>query len=385
MLSPRRADAPSAAASSFKLSNKVLKDQPRVRKDEPAVVWVDPGRIDIDLYHEKKMQYFADLRNVTLPRAKKALAKCRTHAERHRLTAEIEAIESGREESEYLSHCLPIVQEYLALKQNASHDTVGIDRPVDVIVQKSNTSQQQELFNRYYTYVDPTKVNLKHLFYEYLTCEDCGANMYLASGSFSCSECGLVSKKVSGDFQWSYKDIQDVQYKSSFSYKRVNRFKEILCTMQAKENTDIPPQVIDTILAEMEKESVQDIETLDIKKIRYYLKKTGNNRYYEHAPSIINKVTGCPPIRIDQQTEETLVAMFSQIQQPFEEVRQALYPARSSFLSYMYVFHKFFELLGRHDCLALFPLLKSSEKLKVQDRIWQGMCEILGWRYIPSI
>ncbi|KAJ3371271.1 hypothetical protein GGF31_003450 [Allomyces arbusculus] len=209
--------------------------------------------------------------------------------------------------------------------------------------------------------------------------------MYLNAGSFSCNDCGLVSTKVSGDYQWSYKDIQDIQYKSSFSYKRVNRFKEILCTMQAKENTDIPQHVIDTIRAEMEKELVRDLESIDIKKIRYYLKKTGNNKYYEHAPSIINKVNGRPPIRVDQSTEEKLIEMFSQIQQPFEEVRQKLFPSRSSFLSYMYVFHKFFELLGRNDCLQFFPLLKSSEKLKVQDRIWQGVCEMLNWKFIPSI
>ena len=32
-----------------------------------------------------------------------------------------------------------------------------------------------------------------------------------------------------------------------------------------------------------------------------------------------------------------------------------------------------------------FPLLKSPEKLRAQDMIWEKICRELGWEFIPSI
>lgn len=387
MLSPKRdqyLDTSSVPkVSSFKVSNKVKKRQLVTKKEDSEIQFEDPGRIDIDLFHEKKMQYFDQLQTKLLPRLKNQI-KTAAPEVKPMLQVQIENLESKVEERSYLAKCIGLVDEFKMLKQKVK-ECAPMNASGTIILRKHATDELNQVMNRYYTIVDPTKVNLKHLFYDYLQCEDCQGPMYLNGGLFSCDECGLVSKKVIGDYQWSYKDIQDIQYKSSFSYKRINRFKEILSMMQAKENTDIPDQVIDAIRSEMNKELKLDKNNITIQKVRYYLKKTGNNRYYEHAPSIINRVIGQPPLRIDQATEDKLMDMFTQIQQPFEQVRQTLYPTRSSFLSYPYVFHKFFELMDRKDCMQFFPLLKSTEKLKVQDKIWQAMCEILNWPFHASI
>ena len=60
-------------------------------------------------------------------------------------------------------------------------------------------------------------------------------------------------------------------------------------------------------------------------------------------------------------------------------------PEKKEFLSYSYVLHKFCELLELDDLLEFFPLLKSREKLKQQDKIWINICKELQWQYIPSI
>ena len=74
--------------------------------------------------------------------------------------------------------------------------------------------------------------------------------------------------------------------------------------------------------------------------------------------------------------------MFRQIQEPFMKYCPS---NRSNFLSYSYVLYKFCELLELDEYLPFFRLLKSTQKLREQDRIWDKLCRHLKWQYIPSI
>jgi hypothetical protein len=107
--------------------------------------------------------------------------------------------------------------------------------------------------------------------------------------------------------------------------------------------------------------------------------------YYEHVPHILSKINGIMPMQIPPDIEEKLREMFNQIQEPFEQVKQQMAPSRLSFLSYNFVLVKFCELLDLHEFKHCFTLLKSTDKLRLQDKIWKGICEILNWEYIPSI
>ena len=40
---------------------------------------------------------------------------------------------------------------------------------------------------------------------------------------------------------------------------------------------------------------------------------------------------------------------------------------------------------GLNEYLKFFPLLKSREKLYVQDQIWKKICEELNYKIIPSL
>ena len=74
--------------------------------------------------------------------------------------------------------------------------------------------------------------------------------------------------------------------------------------------------------------------------------------------------------------------MFKLISAPFENNKSK---ERLNFLSYSFVLHKFFQLLEMDEYLKYFPLLKSREKLRLQDSIWKKICKELRWEYIPSI
>lgn len=117
----------------------------------------------------------------------------------------------------------------------------------------------------------------------------------------------------------------------------------------------------------------------DVKKI---LKKLKLNIYYEHIAYIISKITGKPAPCINRETEETLKKMFDKIQEPFE---RHCPKDRINFLSYSFVFHKFFQLLGYDEFVLCFPLLKSRQKLRIQDEIWKKICADCGWEFYPSV
>ena len=74
--------------------------------------------------------------------------------------------------------------------------------------------------------------------------------------------------------------------------------------------------------------------------------------------------------------------MFDKIQEPFEKHCPK---DRINFLSYSYVLHKFFQLLGFDEFVLNFPLLKSRQKLRIQDEIWKKICAVCGWEFYPSV
>jgi hypothetical protein len=189
-------------------------------------------------------------------------------------------------------------------------------------------------------------------------------------------------------FQRIYQDSDKPSYKdpprevSYYAYKRINHFNEWLAQFQAKESTDIPQEVFDQILVELKKERILDTRSLKQTKIREILKKLKLNKYYEHVPHIINRLNGQNAPVMSREIEEKLRYMFREIQPSFQKHCPE---GRNNFLSYSYVLYKFCELLELDEYLPCFPLLKNRDKLYVQDKIWQKICEELKWEFIRSI
>jgi len=124
---------------------------------------------------------------------------------------------------------------------------------------------------------------------------------------------------------------------------------------------------------------MQNIKPQFIKGI---LKNLNMSKYYEHATHIIYKLNNVTPPHITRDQEELFKRMFREIQVPFEMCNTK---ERSNFLSYSYILHKFCELIELDHLLQCFPLLKSKEKLREHDRIWEQICDYLRWEFIPSI
>ena len=175
---------------------------------------------------------------------------------------------------------------------------------------------------------------------------------------------------------------QNTKDTSHFSYKRINHFREWCNQVQGKESTDIPNDIFEKILNEIKKEKIMDTKRITYSKMREILKRLRINKYYEHINYIINRINGIPTPQFSTELEDKLCSMFKDIQGPF---LKHCPKDRKNFLSYSYVLYKFFQILELNEYLKFFPLLKSREKLYVQDQIWKKICEDLNYKIIPSL
>ncbi len=216
----------------------------------------------------------------------------------------------------------------------------------------------------------------------YGLCPACEKEMIFSANeaNFTCTQCGYQEFVLVDSDKPSYKDPpREVSY---YAYKRINHFNEWLAQFQAKESTEIPQEVYDAIILELKKERINDYRTLSRAKTREILKKLKYNKYYEHVPHIINRLNGQHAPVMSREIEEKLRYMFKEIQPAFQKHCPK---ERSNFLSYSYVLYKFCELLELDEYLPSFPLLKNRDKLYVQDKIWEKICEELRWQFIRSI
>jgi hypothetical protein len=203
--------------------------------------------------------------------------------------------------------------------------------------------------------------------------------IYLSEGKQICPQCGDETEILIESDKPSYKDPpREITY---FSYKRINHFNEWLAQFQAKETTEIPQDIYDSVIEELKKGRME-VSNLNSKQLRSILKKLKKNKYYEHIPHILNRLNGISPPIMSREIEEELRRMFREIQIPFHKYCP---PERKNFLSYSYVLHKFVELLDLDEYKNCFVLLKSREKLHQQDKIWKQICSQLKWQYIPSV
>jgi len=244
--------------------------------------------------------------------------------------------------------------------------------------------QRDKLLEKYIQIVEPDHVRIvAPLEAEGLgECDKCSNEMILSQNEaiLYCSKCGHIDPILIDSDKPSYKDPpREISY---YAYKRINHFNEWLAQFQAKESTEIPPEVFDNILIELKKERMLNIAHLKKEKLRDILRKLKLNKYYDHIPHIINRLNGQNAPVMSRETEEKLRFMFREIQPSFQKHKPA---GRNNFLSYSYILYKFCELLELDEYLPCFPLLKNRDNLYKQDKTWEKICEDLRWEFIRSV
>jgi ribosomal protein L37AE/L43A len=314
------------------------------------------------------------------------LKKCHTdkrqmvddiHQDHIRTLSESETIEY------YLDNGLLLNDYYSGDTSSGKNDKTGIlgffsaDKESEA---ETDTQTKGDTINRYLCNIDDTVERKRFKVPEITRCKECSENLTLDSvmGIYACLKCGYTEDILIFSEKGSYNDPP--KESNYFAYKRINHFNEWLAQFQAKETSELPPNIYADVHAELKKHKLLD-KDVSYTKMREILKRLKYNKYYEHIPHLLNVISGKKAPSLSRKSEETLRSLFKDIQIPF---MNNCPPNRKNFLSYSYVLHKFCQLLEYDDLLVFFPLLKSREKLQQQDKIWEKICSDLQWQYIPS-
>jgi len=243
--------------------------------------------------------------------------------------------------------------------------------------------QRNQLLNDYLQIENPSMArnNIEEYDDPWTLCDICGneMKMCLNEANLTCSKCGHQEFILVDSDKPSYKDPpREVCY---YAYKKINHFNEWLAQFQAKESTEIPSEIYDTILIQLKKERITNMASLKPTKLREILRKMKASKYYEHIPHIINRLNGQNAPCMSREDEEKLRHMFREIQPSF---KKHCPKGRRNFLSYGYVLYKMCELLEMDEYLPCFPLLKNRDKLYLQDKTWEKICFEMNWQYIST-
>lgn len=169
--------------------------------------------------------------------------------------------------------------------------------------------------------------------------------------------------------------------KPKYPYKKLAHCTEKINQFLCKGTANIPQEVFTVLEVEITKHNM-DKKTVTIKFLETMLKKHRLSDYYENIMFIYSKITGKKPQHISRAEYDLVLRMFKEA----EEVYETKYkPAnRNNFLKYTFVLNKIFHIIGRPDIAQHFKLLKSPDKLKIQERIWGNICKDMNWPYYSS-
>lgn len=308
--------------------------------------------------------------------------------EHKNLSEKLKRLQSCDDMMEYYYKTGDIITAYNDLETNPSKGTVAVtdffreyttseENPLGK-KQKSHNNKK-ELLEEYLELTRPDYVRGVKA-HDFSYCDVCDEEMTLKKdhGIYVCVSCGQTNSVLVEGESGKISVSDGMKYSV---YQRKNHFKEWLNQIQAKESTDIPQEVLDMVLIELNKIHFDNLAELDPTLIRNILKKLNLSRYYENVFHIIYRLNGLQPPTLSRDVEERLLHYFKQIEEPFRLYKKA---GRKNILRYSYILYKLCELLELDEFLRCFRLLKNRTKLIEQDTVWAAICKHLGWEYISS-
>ena len=302
------------------------------------------------------------------------------------LKIKIENIDNDNELNNYLLEFISVINKFP--ESECSFEDPSQKGIMDTFINSSINTKKTELYNEYIKIFNPDLKSININKNEKKICIKCEKDEFFHDQKTSCeicNNCGLTNYTIYNEDNNNGVYTENTEQVAIFNYKRNNHFQECLNQLQAKENTSIPPIIIQRLAAEFKKYNITNPKLFTPSLVKVYLRKLEYNKYYEHIPTIINEFCGLPAPKLTLELEQQLKLMFDEIQVPFEKYRLQICPQRKNFLNYNYIFYKMCELLNKDEFLNCFPLLKSREKLYEHDLIWKGICIDLRWQFIASI
>lgn len=257
-----------------------------------------------------------------------------------------------------------------------------VNEPIQHVVHEKGTLKDQ-----YLCLTDSAYVSSKLKSSNIKLCKKCNCEPILiqSEGYLICPNCSEAEYVIIESEIPSHKDT--LNEKPKYPYNPINHLIEKLNQYQAKQTTVIKPKIYEIIRAELKKRII-DIDDVTPELILDILKKYRKNMYYEHHYLIFSHITNTPPPSITRDEEDDIKRMFSMSKKPFKLFKPEW---RDNNLNYSYVLNKLFLIkaeLDNNPKMAInaryFKLLKSRDKLKMQDVIWKSICKYNNWPFHSS-
>ena len=368
--------------------------KPKVKK---KIHLSEKASVTLDSKHNEKMEEFKNINENILPKLKKEYVDIKIKLKKKDITIDNQLNLKDRlkvvkreiknkksKKNDYLLQNSKLIFEYFEKKKHLSKGnnktTIlhSFFKKKDKVNNKTNVSVNN--VQQYLSNIDVKFLDINDFILKTNICENCNGELIPIEheGVTVCNKCGRQSLVLIENEKPSYKEPpKEVCF---YAYKRINHFREILAQFQAKETTQIPPEVLKNIKLQIKKERIT-IKNITNKRAKEILKKLGYNKYYEHIPFIKDKLGIKPPV-MSPELEEKLCNLFMDIQKPYS---RNCPNDRVNFLNYYYVLYKMCELLQEEHFLPFFPMLKDPVKRIEQDEIWKKICAELQWEFIPTI
>ena len=160
------------------------------------------------------------------------------------------------------------------------------------------------------------------------------------------------------------------------NYKRIHHFHERISQLMLHESQI--PDVEFELIRQKFAESTYTVINKD--NIRAVLRSLKMQLYIEKWLQIIYRLTGIRPPMPGPQLISMLDQMFLELQRPFDAHKT---PTRKNFLNYNYIFCRLFQKMKCSQFCMFFPLIKSKQKLKNLDQMWNTMASSVMWEVTP--
>lgn len=380
-----------------------MKTSKCLNKKRPAKEY----RSTVTELHESKMKEFDDY-YATLPKKQKELKKLQKKFEqmdkndykiirdRAYLKEEIQKLEEEIKRMISKEDCIQYLNDshHILFKiSQESNKTIKSDKYKDNNLTKfvnfKGVQKRGSLMEEYLQATGQSVTYKKRDEIEDYWCKECKSYMILdeKTSHLVCENCG-ITKFFFDTYKEQWSD--EVEIITPYSYRRQNHFEDHLKRLQAKESKTIPNNVINNVLRELSIRKINDASKIDEKLIKSILKKLELSSYYDNINTIICIITGKKPLIMSKELEEKLKVMFNSIQDSFERHKNLATTTRTNFLSYSYTINKMLRIIGEKDPSVLefvpkFKLLKSRDKLILQDKVWCKICKDMNWTFMPSV
>lgn len=221
------------------------------------------------------------------------------------------------------------------------------------------------------------------------------SSLHRGGGATESQEVDEVETIDEHDDEWTgmvYNDTTRLNWSQRFKYDKRLHFKETITKYQGLQHTNIPEKVINDVITMIELHGLADTSktnpkeryaTVTKKHIKMFLNESGNDNtdYYEDVALIHSKITGiaCPNI---QHLEKGLYQDFEQLVEVFLSFPPEVVD-RKNFLNAHYILRQL--MLKRGIVVPDDDLnnLRTPNRQRTHDEIYQMCCEKLGWNFTP--